>query len=316
MVSKSVNLSFGLNVDNMNIMLPNALKKIKAIPSYFYRNFAAPRIYSIRDKKILSKNLELKNKYANQRCFIIGGGPSVANIDLSRLNQKYTFVMSEFEKNTQYRSLNPKFHIIADSIYFIEGQMEHWQQRLKAKDKEIPTDTTMIVNLAAKPFIEKYNLFKHHRIYYMGAQGIFSSNLPFHIDLDHYVPSPKNSVLMCLMAATWMGFSEIYLLGCEHNFLSQRLGPTKSLAWSHSYDYETPNLDNINKEILKKYISEKEMRANYELSMANMLQLFRNYRLFYVKALEFHPNLKIFNATPNSFLDVFPMVNFEDIKGL
>ncbi len=297
-------------------MLTNLLKKIKEIPSYFYRNYAAPQIYSIRDKEILSKNLELKNKYAGQRCFIIGGGPSIANIDLSQLSRECTFVVNEFEKNTQHRSLTPKFHIISESNYFTEGGTEYWLGRFKEKDRNISTETTMIISLGAKSFVEKHGLFRQHRIYYVGTQGIFTNNLPFNISLDRYVPNPKNSVLMCMIAATWMGFDEIYLLGCEHSFLAQPLGKNKSLGFSHSYEEEASNLDNADDEVLKKYISQKELNSNYEMSMASVLQLFRNYRLFYSKAQKLHPNLKIFNATPNSFLDVFPMINFEDIKGL
>ena len=297
-------------------MLINIRKKIKGIPSYFYRNYAAPQIYSIRDRKVLSKNLELKNKYTGRRCFIIGGGPSIANVNLSQLSREYTFVVNEFEKNTQHRSLKPKFHIISESNYFTESGPEYWRSRFKEKDRDISTDTTMIINLGAKSFIEKYGLFKQHHIYYVGTQGIFTNNLPFNISIDHYVPNPKNSVLMCMMAATWMGFNEIYLLGCEHSFLAQPLGKNKSLGFSHGYEEEASHIDNTSDEILKKYIGQKELNSNYEMSMASMLQLFRNYRLFYAKARKTHPDLKIFNSTPNSFLDVFPMISFEDIKGV
>lgn len=314
MVSKSVNLSFGLSVDNMSIMLPNALKKIKAIPSYFYRNFAAPRIYSIRDRNILSKNLELKNRHNGQRCFLIGAGPSIAKINFSQLSQEYTFVVNEFEKSGQYQTLSPKFHIISESNYFNENGPEHWRNQFKEKDRHIPLDTTIILNLGAKPFVEKNGLFRKHQIYYVGTQGIFSNNFPFNIGLDKYVPQPKNSMLMCMMAAVWMGFNEIYLLGCEHSFLAQPMSSAKSLSWVHSYVDETAKLASADIEVLKKYIGQKELNSNYELSMLNMVQLFRNYRFFYAKARKFHPGLRIFNATPNSFLDVFPMINFEEIK--
>lgn len=297
-------------------ILSNILRKIKGILSYFYRNYIAPRLYDVLDHKVLSKNLELKNKYTNRRCFIIGGGPSVADINLSRLSNEYTFVMSEFEKHPQYNDLVHKFHIIADSNYFTEGQTEHWPRRFKEKDHDIPTDTTIIINRAAKPFIDKYNLFKNHQVYFMGTQGIFTDNLPFNINIDHYVPQPKNSVLMCMMAAVWMGFNEIYLLGCEHNFLASPLGRGKSSAFIHGYDDGIPKLDTADSEIIKKYINQKELRVTYETNMANMVQLFRSYRLFYAKARKTHPSLQIFNTTPNSFLDVFPMIDFEDIKGL
>lgn len=297
-------------------MFASIARKINKIPSYFYRNYAAPRIYSIRDRKILSKNLELKNKYIGQRCFLIGAGPSIAATDLSKLNKEYTFVVNEFEKNKQYRSLVPKFHVISESNYFTEGGPEYWLGRFKEKDRYISTETIVITNLRAKQFIEKYKIFKQHSIYYVGTQGIFTNKLPFNINLDRYIPQPKNSILMCMLAATWMGFNEIYLLGCEHSFLAQPLGPNKSLSWTHSYEDEAAKLISTNTEALKKYITPREMSFNYEMNMASTMQLFRSYRLFYAKAHKTYPNFKILNATPNSFLDVFPMINFNNIKGL
>lgn len=301
-------------------MLARIIKKIKLVPSYLYRNYAAPRLYSIRDRKILSQNLGLKNKYAGRRCFIIGAGPSINSVDLTKLNREYTFVMNEFEKNAQYYLLAPKFHLISDSIYYDEKAASLFLQRFREKDKQIPRETTMLLNLASRPFIEKYGLFKNHNVFYIGTQGIMSDKLPFSIKLDHYVPWPKNSLLLCLISAYFMGFSEIYVLGCEHNFLSQppRPGQTSLANW-YPYGYtdeDFANLDPSNLKEASKFTSAKDLFLNYETAVANVLQLFKNYRLFYKKVREIRPDIRIFNATPNSFLDVFPVINFEEIKGV
>lgn len=297
-------------------MLSNFAKKLKVIPSYFYRNYAAPRLYSIRDRKILSKNLELKNIHAGKRCFLIGAGPSITTTDLSKLNKEFTFVVNQFETNKQYMALKPKFHIIAGGNYYLESGPEYWRNSFKEKSQLISSETKIIVGIGAKPVIEKQGLFKQHQIYFLGTQGIFSDKVPFNISLDRYIPNPKNSILMCLIAAVWMGFDEIYLLGCEHSFLNKPLGPNKSLSFDHSYDDPAFNLGQVDNEVLKKYLTPKNMDFTYEANMASVLQLFQNYRLFYAKALKTHPNLKIFNATPDSFLDIFPVVKFNDIKGL
>ncbi len=288
--------------------------KIKGIKSYLYRNLIAPRWYSWRDREILSRNRALRGKYAGKRCFIIGGGPSVSDIDLGLLRNECTFVMTEFDKDSQYNKLRPKFHAIIDSIYCYEHESEYWPSRFKAKDQSVDPSTTLLLNLETKTFVEKYNLFKKHQVYYMGTQGIFTDNLPFNIALDKYVPQPKNSVLMCLMIAAWMGFKEIYLLGCEHNFLSQNIGFGKSIVYDHSYKDGLSELDSSNKELMDKYFRSRDIYMNYEKNIANILQLFKNYRFFFQKSKKLYPGINIYNATPNSFLDVFPMVNFEDIK--
>ena len=135
------------------------LNKIKSINSYFYRNFFAPRLYNYRNGDILKNNLSIKNIHSGKRCFIIGNGPSVSNLNLGQLSNEYTFVMAEFEKNIQARELQPKFHIITDSVYFTEDTTEYWPRRLREKDEEISTDTTMINNKPAKTLLIKKKQF-------------------------------------------------------------------------------------------------------------------------------------------------------------
>ncbi|MDP3792378.1 MAG: hypothetical protein Q8Q89_01475 [bacterium] len=288
--------------------------KIKGTRGYLYRNLIAPRWYSWRDRKILENNLALRGKYAGKRCFIIAGGPSVSNIDLAQLRNEYTFVMNDFNKNPQFAKLNPKFYVISDSLYFLEGSTEYWPQELKRKSQNLPKDITMFLGLGAKPFVEKYDLFSNHPLHYIGMQGIFTDNFPFNIALDRYVPYPKNTLLVCLMTATYMGFSTIYLLGCEHNFLSYNISAGKSVTYDHSYEDEISKLDPKNEKVVNKYFRPKDLNQNYEKNIANILQLFRNYKFFYAKAKKLYPGIKIYNATPDSFLDIFPMINFEDIK--
>ena len=285
------------------------------IPGYIYRNFIAPKLYSIRDQKILSRNLAIKNKYADKRCFIVGSGPSLANIDFSKLRNEYAFVCNEFDKDPRHAMLNRKFHIITDSAYYTEGEAEYYCEQFRNKDKTISTNTTMIINLAARPFVKKYGLFKNHPVYYVGTQGIFTDKLPFNIEFERYVPYPKNSALMCIMAAAYTGFKEIILIGCEHGFLAKPVGA----LLEHSSDDYPEDLKQIDiakssaSEAMKRFSLKKSMATpTYENCMASVLQLFKNYRYFYQEARKIYPGIKILNATPNSYLDVFPFVNLDD----
>ena len=54
--------------------------------------------------------------------------------------------------------------------------------------------------------------------------------------------------------------------------------------------------------------------TSYESAIYHAGKLFKNYRLLKEKLAKEKPDVKIYNATPNSFLDVFLMVKFEDIK--
>ena len=92
------------------------------------------------------------------------------------------------------------------------------------------------------------------------------------------------------------------------------IGAGKSLSYNHTYDDGTSKLDPNDEKAISKYFRPKDLNQNYEKNVANVLQLFRNYRFFYHKARKVYPRIQIYNATPNSFLDVFPMIKFEAIK--
>jgi len=290
------------------------MRKFKKTYSYLYRNYFLPRLLSWKYGDVLSKNKEFKNKHKGKRCFVIGGGPSVKNINLGTLKDEYTFVMGEFDNNPQFKALNPKFYVISDSVYFTEGESDHWNKQFEKKDKTIKSSTNIFVSLDARAYIEKYHLFTNHKFYYLGMRGIISEKFPFNIDFDKYIPWPKNSMLLSIMIAVYMGFEEIYLLGCEHNFLCFNIGQGKAISYDYGHKDSVTEVDINNDEVVKKLAVPRDLAMTYEDNIAHVFQLFKNYRIFYSKVKKFYPNVKIYNATPNSYLDVFPMINFDDIK--
>lgn len=290
------------------------MRKFKKIYSYLYRNYFLPRFLSWKYKNILGKNKELRGKHKGKRCFLIGGGPSVKNINLGILKDEYTFVVGEFDNNPQFETLNPKFYVISDSVYFTEGESNYWNNQFKKKDKTTKSSTNIFVSLDARAYIDKYNLFTNHKVYYLGMRGIISESFSFNINLDRYLPWPKNSMLLSMMIAIYMGFEEIYLLGCEHNFLCFNIGQGKAISYDYGHKDSVTEADINNDEVVKKLAVPRDLTMTYEDNIAHVLQLFKNYRLFNSKVRRLYPNVKIYNATPNSYLDVFPMINFEDIK--
>ncbi|TSA45572.1 hypothetical protein D4R52_02135 [bacterium] len=279
---------------------------------YLYVNIIHPRISNFRYFNILSKNLELKNSMEGKRAFIIGGGPSLKNINLAKLKDEQTFALNEFDQNPKFNEVLPKNYLIIDSSYYTLGDDHYLTEQFQKKGKSLPEDTVLFINVSAKNFIEKNKMFTGHKLYYVAMEGIYSDKLPLNIDIDEVVPRPKNSILMALVIATYMGFEEIYLLGCEHNFLSMNIG-SKKFTYEHSYNDPRANIDPNDTELIKKYTNPRDLTLTYEKQIMNVKQLFKNYRLFWQKVQKEHPKTKIYNATPDSFLDVFPKIDFDKI---
>lgn len=295
----------------------NILKTIQYPFHYAYANVLTPKILTWRHREILQKNRELKNAYQGKRCFILGTGPSIKDFDLKKLANEYTFAVNDMDKHPRFSDLNAKFYAIADTTYFIsQSEDDFWGQNLKHKTEFINPSTRLLLNVKAKPLVETRGIFKNNPISYISYHGIFSDKISFNIDLDKTVPYPKNVVLACMIAAVYMGFEELYLLGCEHSYLANPTGLGKIKTVSHFYSTDDEKKIDPTKDTktIQERGLQRDVEMSYEKYMISILQLFRNYRHFFRKVRKLYPRVRIYNATPNTFLDVFPCVDFDDIK--
>lgn len=294
---------------------------IKNKIKYIYNNLIYPRILNRKYQDILKKNLAIKNKYLGQRCFIFGGGPSMKEVDLNLFKDEQVLVVNDFDRHPQFPLLQHVNHVIPDSWYFMDDRTTYFWERLKHKSDHASPPTIYFFHVKGKNLVEKEDWFNQNKIYYLNSQGIISEHFDFNIDLDKTLPWPKNSLLSCLMIAVYMGFREIYLLGFEHSYLATHTGlePGKSRSVEHFYVNkeleDTSNLkgEEAEKILRKRFKWDKEISNTYEEKMIIFLQLFKNYRLFYQKVKKLYPEIKIFNATPNSFLDVFPAIDYNEL---
>ena len=264
-----------------------------------------------KHQTVLDKNKFLKDSQAGKRCFVLGNGPSLRNQDLVKLKDEHTFVTNTFWLHPQYKEINPKYYIIVDDEVFDapDGQGEGWTDELikhSALINSLPTKLFFHIN--GKKTVKNNDLFPSQEIYYLAFAGFFKENLRFNIDLSRILPYPKNVIVATLITASYMGFEEIYLLGCDHSELAV---PSQQYYEGFKHFHKNMEYDTNDPEQIKKYALDI---FSYETHMYHYQTLFRNYRLLKEKLKKERSAVKIFNATPNSFLDVFPFVNFEDIK--
>lgn len=259
-------------------------------------------------KDVLQKNSDLFNSKKGGTCFILGNGPSINNQNLNLLSDKETFVMNNFWRHSQYKTIRPKYLLFGElSSYAQNKRPEIGGVDLPASNEAISQvpETKLILNSIAKNFVDKNKLFLKNQAYYVLQQGPMDDQLRFNIDPTKPIPFPKNSAILALILAVYMGFETIYLLGCEHDFLAYPAN--KSYAGFRGFYDKPQNLSQ------KAPDDPRYKDTHYEDMIASCLKLFRNYRLLAEKIAKLHPQVRIYNATPDSFLDVFPTVNFEDI---
>jgi hypothetical protein len=143
-----------------------------------------------------------KNKHQNQRCFIVGNGPSLKQTDLTRLAGEITFGMNRIY--LMFRELG------FSTTYYVS-----------MNDLVVEQCATDIRNLSIPRFLSW-----HSRKWVSKGDGIHylytTYNLPsFQKDITHRLWESATVTYVSLQLAYYMGFQTVILIGVDHSFSTQ-----------------------------------------------------------------------------------------------
>lgn len=182
--------------------------------SYIHRVVKLPTY--IKLKKQLKANEHLIDHKKSKKCYIIGNGPSLKNVDLPSLNGD-TIVVNYFFKYGKNIKFKPTFYMFLDNA-FATG--EHFQGVTDAI--EIYGDSTIFI-LSEKISKALNNQSRKSNIIFsiLTSGKLFNSKTK--IDLTKYSPAGFNVVADAIITAIYMGYEEIILLGADFSsFASQK----------------------------------------------------------------------------------------------
>lgn len=229
----------------------------------------------------------LRNVHRRDRCFVIGNGPSLRGVDLGPLAGEVTLVTNYFYFHSQLEILQPTYYCVSDLSFFDKGVNPEWPQRLS----RVPASTVFFLPLENKRAVRSSAPAARSRIYYLRCDRRREIwNLRRMIaDVTHVLWTGDTVILdFCLPLAYFMGFSEVYLLGCDTDY-----GSGSDAA--HFYDASTPGRS-------REY-HRHEWYANVTRSYAVARRLFEA------------AGRSIYNASPGGRLEEFPRIALDDVLG-
>lgn len=240
---------------------------------------------------ILETNQGLNNSVGdNKICYILACGPSIKEMDLTKLIDKDCISVSNFFVHPLYQQIQPKYHVFAPT----HEPITHEQYNSWIKDFQDKTSfkTTVLLNAYNKPITDKVAIHPEiDRVFYE-----LSNMMPDSFDvicLHKPLPCVQTVVHIAIYIAISLGYTEINLLGVDHDWLFH-FG--KSL---HFYNENESKLVTSNYDEYKNVDLEEEFKSH--------VKLWSIYKL--IKKHCDSNNIKIYNCTPNSFLDVFEKRN-------
>lgn len=229
---------------------------------------------------------DLKDSHKGEKCFVIGNGPSLTAEDLNRLQDSGipTFAMNRVFKFFSQTKWRPTYYISED-ILILKDTIPDVEA--------IPSKITFIpVNLH---WYENVDV-KGARYFWMDYNSELKESFGLSLDCAHAVRCRGTVTSTCIQFAVYMGFTEIYLLGIDHNY-SKSIDMSGNVVEDSSVkDYFVDNYDtDIKNQVVH------DMRGP-TLAFCDVEQLSRKLGTF-----------RVFNATRGGKLEVFERVDFDAI---
>ncbi len=185
----------------------------------------------------LRKNIELKNKHQNQRCFVVGNGPSLAKQDLRLIKGDVSFFVNRAFLIPECEYIQPNYHIIIDPKF---GTVE-WPLTFLDQIVEKNPEVTFLLNAQWRS-LPQFKPYLRFNIYWLNLELFFTRFTRRPIDLTN-INAGGAVVEIGILAAMYMGIKDIYLLGVDGN------GLLYNLLGIDSHVYGT-NPEDIGKDML------------------------------------------------------------------
>lgn len=216
-----------------------------------------------------------KNKYFGNKAVIVCNGPSLLKTDLSLLENTFTFGLNKINLIFDKSDFRPSC-IVAVNSFVIEQNAGFYNN----------TDISLFINRRKSGLIES----RENVIFLHGA-----SQHKFAMDCSISIHVGVTVTYVAMQLAFHMGFSEVALIGCDHNFATKGIANTTVVSDEEDKNHFDP-----------KYFSGGMKWQLPDLSGSEAgFALARN-------VFNLHER-ELFNATEGGNLDILPridLVNF------
>ncbi|WP_458411750.1 6-hydroxymethylpterin diphosphokinase MptE-like protein [Schinkia sp. CFF1] len=221
---------------------------------------------------------KLYNIHKGKRCFIIATGPSLLMSDLEKLHNEYTFSMNSICLALDNAKWRPTYYGIQD---------ENVYEKLEETLNSVALSNVLISDNIAKKFKVnsfwiQYPLNIPYHLYEQGYEHRYFAK--FSDNCYRTVYDGYSITYSLIQLAVYMGFKEIYLLGCDNNYSEDK--NKQHFIESGHYD---PTFKTAGDRMTIAYMEAKRYGDAHEI--------------------------KIFNATRGGMLEVFPRVDLDEVLG-
>ena len=195
-MGKSLTKRFRIAEISPNRVYEAGLRRIKDFPHRLLWNSTSP------PSKINQERLNYyHDRHRGERCVIIGNGPSLKNMDLSLIRDEITFGMNRIYLLFSKIDFRPTYFVSVNDLVL---------KQFAAEISALEMPKFINWNLRSE-----YDLYDPKTIYIKTSLGLKDG---FSYDICKPIYSGGTVTFITLQIAFFMGFSEVVLIGIDHNF--------------------------------------------------------------------------------------------------
>ena len=245
-------------------------------------------VYELENPYKYTQHLKTINNIARfeERCFIIGNGPSLRLEDLEKIGQECSFGTNSIMRTFDLVKWRPTGYFIQDP---------NWEKTMGIESFKILLRECKYIFCSVKNSMFEYKDLGYKSMYFYYIRDGYNNGMPvFSENVAEYVGYASTTVYSMLQMAVYMGYKTIYLLGMDLGFAKEKKldGTIKQHVAENAYpDFLKKDTDALGIYETDKIIMGYEVAKEYA---------------------EAH-GVKIYNATRGGYLEVFERVDFDSL---
>jgi len=249
----------------------------------------------------LKKNVELKDKYNNERIFILGSGSSILLYDLKVLSNECVMTQNSFHMHNDISDINPTFHCV---VPYYQTDKEHsiWIEYIGDMKEKMPS-TSFIWGLNTKALIDNHHPELIKQSYYIRTKYNSLTLKKAKVNISKTIMNIPTVLTQCLSVAIYLGFKEIYLLGFDLDQIC------------HTNDRTFGRFYGMSKITDTKFEEDTEKISDEETTDGWYTWWLMNKQFFLIKLFADQNNINIINGTQGGILSYFKREPIENIIG-
>ncbi len=270
------------------------------------------RLEHKRKNKVLTRkikeNVKFYDSHVGERCFILGNGPSLKDVNFDLLANEFVFTVNNFAFVDNYEKVKTNVHLWADYSFFeLRNDQKYNHEELIENYKKIATQNPIcFVPEAAYNFMVNNKLDELLDINYYSYYTSIDTKERSLFDLSRAISGYSTVVQYAISIAIYMGFKEIYLLGCDTTNVISMINCAMNVRNEGMHAYKNDDINERYKELLNHWTMADVFYDQY--------LLFEGYKTLKKECDK--RNIKLVNCSSKTLINELPRANLSEILGI